>query len=45
MENSPEQNIKKELEEPYSNVLYVANIQNETTIDDLQKLFENYNFH
>ena len=45
MENSPEQNIKKELEEPYSNVLYVADLPNETTIDDLQKFFENYHFH
>ena len=45
MENSSEQTIKKELEEPYSNVLYVADLPNETTIDDLQKLFEDYHFH
>ena len=45
MENSSEQNIKKEIEEPYSNVLYVADLPNETTIDDLQKLFKDYHFH
>ena len=45
MENSSEQTIKKELEEPYSNVLYVADLPNETTIDDLQKIFEDYHFH
>ena len=45
MENSSEQTIKIELEEPYSNVLYVADLPNETTIDDLQKLFEDYHFH
>jgi len=45
MDNSSEQNLKKDLEEPFSNVLYVADLPNETTNDDLQKLFKDYHFH
>ena len=45
MDNSPEQNIQKEIEEPYSNVLYVADLPNETTNEDLQKFFKDYHFH
>ena len=45
MDNSSEQNLKKDLEEPFSNVLYVAELPNETTNDDLQKMFKDYHFH
>ena len=45
MDNSSEQNLKKDLEEPFSNVLYVADLPNETTNDDLQKMFKDYHFH
>ena len=46
MDNSSEHNEQKELiEEPYSNVLYVADLPNETTNDDLQKMFKDYHFH
>ncbi len=45
MDNSSEQNIQKEIEEPYSNVLYVADLPNETTNEDLQKFFKDYHFH
>ena len=41
--NSSEQ--KELVEEPYSNVLYVADLPNETTNDDLQKMFQDYHFH
>ena len=40
--NSSEQ--KELVEEPYSNVLYVADLPNETTNDDLQKMFQDYHF-
>ena len=45
MDNSSEKNIEKEPEEPYSNVLYVADLPNETTNEDLQKMFKDYHFH
>ena len=44
MEN-PSSEQKELVEEPYSNVLYVADLPNETTNDDLQKMFQDYHFH
>ena len=44
MDNSSGQNLKKEAEEIYSNVLYVADLPNETTNEDLQRLFQDYHF-
>ena len=37
MENNTEENIKKEKEDIYANVLYVADLPKETTNEDLQK--------
>ena len=46
MDNSSEQNKQQDsVEEPYSNVLYVADLPNETTNDDIQKMFKDYHFH
>ena len=46
MDNSSEQKKEKDIvEEPYSNVLYVADLPNETTNDDIQKMFKDYHFH
>ena len=44
MENQNEQNIKKEAEDIYSNVLFVADLPNETTNEDLKKIFQDYHF-
>jgi len=44
MDNS-QKNPKKDIEEMYSNVLFVADLPNETTNDDLQKMFKDYQFH
>ena len=44
MEN-PSSEQKELVDEPYSNVLYVADLPNETTNDDLQKMFQDYHFH
>ena len=44
MENNTEENIKKEKEDIYANVLYVADLPKETTNEDLQKLFQDYHF-
>ena len=44
MDNLSGQNYKKEAEDIYSNVLYVADLPNETTNEDLQKLFQDYHF-
>ena len=45
MEISPPQNIKKDIEEMYSNVLFVSDLPNGTTSEDLQKMFKDYQFH
>ena len=44
MEKIDKQNIKKESEDINSNVLYVADLPIETTIEDLSKLFQDYHF-
>ena len=44
MDNLSGQNYKKEAEDIYSNVLYVADLPNETTNEDLQRLFQDYHF-
>ena len=44
MDNSSGQNLKKEAEDIYSSVLYVADLPNETTNEDLQRLFQDYHF-
>ena len=44
MENSSSQNGKPEIEDKYSSVLYVADLPNETTSEDLQKVFKDYHF-
>ena len=44
MENIDEQNIKREEEDVYSCVLYVADLPRETTDEDLSKLFKDYHF-
>ena len=38
MDNLSGQNYKKEAEDIYSNVLYVADLPNETTNEDLQRI-------
>ncbi len=44
MNNLSGQNFQKEKEDIYSSVLYVADLPNETTNEDLQKLFQDYHF-
>ena len=44
METSSSQNGKMDLEDKYSSVLYVADLPNETTSEDLQKIFKDYHF-
>ena len=44
MNNLSGQNFQKEEEDIYSSVLYVADLPNETTNEDLQKLFQDYHF-
>ena len=44
MENIVEKNNKKENEDIYSNILYVADLPRETTNEDLSKLFKDYHF-
>ena len=44
MENSSSQNKKLDIEDKYSSVLYVADLPNETTSEDLQKVFKDYHF-
>ena len=44
MENIIDQDIKKENEDIYSNILYVADLPRETTNEDLSKLFKDYHF-
>jgi len=44
MENESGQNIEKEPEDIYSNILYVADLPSETTNEDLSNLFQDYNF-
>ena len=43
MENSM-QNLKINSEDNYSNVLFVSDLPNETTYEDLQKIFQDYHF-
>ena len=45
MEISTPQNIKKDIDEIHSNVLFVADLPNGTTSEDLQKMFKDYQFH
>ena len=44
MESESVPNIKKETEDIYSNVLFVADLPNETTNEDLKKIFQDYHF-
>ena len=44
MEKLSEQKIKNEIEDIYSNVLFVADLPNETTNEDLQTIFQDYHF-
>ena len=44
MDNLSGQNLKRETEEIYANVLYVADLPNETTNEDLQRIFQDYHF-
>ena len=44
MDNLSGQNLKKESEDIYSSVLYVADLPKETTSEDIQKLFQDYHF-
>ena len=44
MDNIPGQNKKKENEDIYANILYVADLPNETTNEDLQRIFKDYHF-
>jgi len=44
MENLTEENIKKDFEDIYANVLYVADLPKETTAEDLKILFKDYHF-
>ena len=44
MENITEENLKKDNEDIYANVLYVADLPKETTNEDLQKLFQGYHY-
>ena len=44
MEKPSEQKIKKEIEDIYSNVLFVADLPNETTNEDLQNIFQEFHF-
>ena len=44
MENFSGENLKKEVEDIYSNVLYVADLPKETTNEDLKILFKDYHF-
>ena len=45
MDISSPPNPKKDIEEIHANVLFVADLPNETTNDDLQKMFKDYHFH
>ena len=42
MDISSPPNPKKDIEEIHANVLFVADLPNETTNDDLQKMFKDY---
>ena len=44
MEKPSNQKIKNEIEDIYSNVLFVADLPNETTSEDLQTIFQDYHF-
>lgn len=44
MDNLPGLNKKKENEDIYANILYVADLPNETTNEDLQRIFKDYHF-
>ena len=44
MEKPSFQKIKNEIEDIYSNVLFVADLPNETTNEDLQTIFQDYRF-
>ena len=44
MENLSEQNTKNEIEDIYANVLFVADLPNETTNEDLKRIFQDYHF-
>ena len=44
MENLEEQNLPNDNEDIYSNVLYVADLPKETTINDLERIFQDYHF-
>ena len=42
--NGGKENPVQETEDPYSTSLYVADLPKETTIEDLQKIFQSYHF-
>ena len=44
MDKLSKQNLKRETEDIFANVLYVADLPNETTNEDLQRIFQDYHF-
>ena len=44
MEKKSEQNLKINSEDIYSNILFVSDLPNETTLEDLKKIFKDYHF-